>query len=158
MRTIAEDLGGTGNWRNRNFCHVLGIDRSLGPCAGQDLVLEPGKEVGGAQIQNPLWFSVKSPLVPTWEGLGCKSHVREECEETEVRFICPHDFSPPSSLCLLRAGHLYFCRRKIDRGPTCLGLTRYKGHMPEMKIFVQGLCLRPQHSALQGRASPWTDG
>lgn len=64
----------------------------------------PGKEVGGAQIKNPLWFSVTSPLVPTWEGLGCKSHIREECEETQVHFICPHDVSPPSSLCLLRGG------------------------------------------------------
>ena len=68
----------------------------------------PGRELGGGgrvQIQEPLWFSIKSPLTPDGEGLGSRSHIREGCEEAEVDFICIPGFSPLSSVPLeMRAG------------------------------------------------------
>lgn len=131
------------SWRNRNFSHVLGIDRSLGLWGGQGLVLEPRKEAG--RVSNPEAFMVSVKQESCSKG----------CGEAETDFICPLDFSLLSPLCLLRrglGGHLYCCPWKTSHGPSSFGLPRHKDHLLDKDICA-GSVYRSCTNFFKGSAS-----
>lgn len=95
VRATAEELGGAGSWRNRNFCQVMGGNRPGFMGRAGPGTWSPGRERAGSQIQKELWFSLKSLLVAkagrAWEaGVTGGRSVRKQKWISFVALTSPH--------------------------------------------------------------------
>lgn len=161
----------------------MGGNRPLGLWGGQALGLEPRKRTGGAQIQKPLWFSIKSLLVPSEEDLAIRSHIGRSVKKQKW-IIYPTEFCSLSSLLIegvypgrspnratpqTRAGLFY---ASWDEGwwPSILVPLRNWSRpilldslgsslepLARDERVCAGFVNGPLHPALQGSVSPWTD-